>query len=95
MLQEIATPRELIWGLFPCSEPATMRLSSTILAAAACILFSACSSAHYRITLKDGRDFVVASQPEYVQKTGYYRYRDLLGKDALVRADEVLFIREQ
>ena len=71
-----------------------MRLPSLILTAAACCLLNACSTAHYKVTLKDGRDFVVASQPDYVEKTGYYRYRDLHGKDALVRADEVLFIRE-
>lgn len=59
------------------------------------VLLCACSQAHYRITLRDGREIVTASKPQFVAKTGYYRYRSLNGKDALVRADEVLHMQEQ
>ena len=69
----------------------TLKLVS---AALAVVLLSACSSTHYKITLRDGRDFTTASKPEYSAKTGYYKYRDLHGKNALVRADEVLFVNE-
>jgi hypothetical protein len=53
-----------------------------------------CSSSHYKVTLRDGREFMAANRPEYSAKTGYYRFRNLSNKDALVRADEVLLITE-
>ena len=59
------------------------------------LLLISCGSAHYKIVLRDGREFYTASRPNFVEKTGYYRYRALNGKDALVRADEVLFIHEE
>lgn len=71
-----------------------MRLPLLILATLCSALLSACSSHQYKISLRDGRDYVSASEPHFIEKTGYYRYRDLRGKDALVRSDEVLFIRE-
>ena len=72
-----------------------MLLMKFLLAAVCLCLLASCSSTQYKISLKDGRDFITENQPQYIEKTGYYRYRDLNGKDALVRADEVLFIREQ
>lgn len=72
-----------------------MPFSKFILFAVCCGLLAACSSTHYKISLRDGREFITANQPKFISKTGYYRYRDMNGKDALVRADEVLFIREQ
>jgi len=54
-----------------------------------------CSSPHYKITLRDGREFMSASKPEFSAKTGYYRFRALSGKDALIRADEILMMNEQ
>ena len=59
------------------------------------LLPASCSGTHHKIILRDGREFYTAGTPHYVEKTGYYRYRALNGKDALVRADEVLFINEQ
>ncbi len=57
---------------------------------------AACQSAgSYKITLKDGREFLSKDQPEYQRKTGYYRYRTFQDRDALLRADEVLMIQEQ
>lgn len=43
----------------------------------------------YKVTLLDGREFKTDSKPEFNTKTGYYKFRDLSGKDALVRADEI------
>ena len=59
------------------------------------LLLCACSHPHYRISLRSGGDIMTRNRPEYIQKTGYYRYRTLGGKDALVRGDEVLHIEEQ
>lgn len=56
---------------------------------------SCASSGHYRITLKDGRQFQASSKPEYVAKTGYYKYQNFQGRDALIRGDEVLLIEEE
>ena len=69
------------------------RLIQTGLASATLLLIS-CRSTH-KIVLKDGREIIAANTPRYVEKTGYYRYRALNGKDALVQRDEVLQILEQ
>ncbi len=47
---------------------------------------------NYRIQLKNGSEYSATSEPEYQRKTGYYRYKNLYGKDALLRAEEVLHI---
>ncbi len=59
------------------------------------VVMMSCSTTHYKITLRDGREFMTASKPEYSEKTGYYRFRALTGKDALIRADEILMMNEQ
>lgn len=59
------------------------------------LLLAGCASAHYKISLRAGGEIITASKPKYISKTGYYRYRAINGKDALVRADEVLQIVEQ
>ncbi len=67
----------------------------SILALGCCFIITACSSTQpYKISLRDGRELMSAGEPRFVQKTGYYRYRDQHGKDALVRADEVLTIQQ-
>lgn len=58
----------------------------------ALFLESCSSSSSYKITLKDGREFIAASQPKMQRKTGYYRYKNFQGRDALIRAEEVLLI---
>lgn len=55
---------------------------------------AACGSRQYRITLKDGREFMTASKPEFSAKTGYYKFRGLNEKDSLIRADEILMMNE-
>lgn len=60
----------------------------------AAILVS-CGSPMYRITLKDGRQFQSAGKPDFQEKTGYYRYQTHEGRDALIRADEVLLIEQE
>lgn len=64
------------------------------LAALAMLACTGCSSAHYKITLRDGREFMTASKPEYNSKTGYYKFRALNDKDALIRSDEILMMNE-
>ncbi len=59
------------------------------------LFFCACSHTHYVISLRSGDTITTASKPEFIEKTGYYRYRAVNGKDALVRADEVLHLQEQ
>lgn len=60
-----------------------------------CALLSAgCSTTHYKITLRDGREFMTASRPEFNTKTGYYKFRGLNDKDALIRSDEILMMNE-
>ena len=63
-------------------------------AAGALVLAGCASSAQYRITLKDGREFMTASTPEFNTKTGYYKFRTHNDKDALIRADEILMMNE-
>lgn len=71
---------------------ATARIVTT---AALALLLTSCGSPTYRISLKDGRQFLSDGKPEFQQKTGYYQYQNLQGRDALVRADEVLMIEQQ
>ena len=66
-----------------------------ILAVILTVLLASCGSPLYRISLKDGRQFLASGKPEFQEKTGYYQYRNLQGRDALVRADEVLLIEQQ
>jgi hypothetical protein len=59
-------------------------------------LISSCqSTGSYKITLKDGREYLCKGPPDFVGKTGYYRYRTFQNRDAMLRADEVLMIEEQ
>jgi hypothetical protein len=53
------------------------------------------STAPHKIRLKDGREVICSGQPEYQEKTGYYRYRTLDKRDAVIRADEVAGITGQ
>lgn len=77
----------------------TMRRLLLILPAislAACSMPSMlASTAPYTIKLKDGREVLSAGEPQYQEKTGYYRYRTPQKRDALIRADEVVKIVEQ
>jgi hypothetical protein len=70
-----------------------MRLLS--LTAVLCLMCSCQSAGSYKITLKDGRQYLCKGKPEFVSKTGYYRYKTFQDRDALLRADEVLMIEEQ
>lgn len=58
-------------------------------------LLAGCGSDQYRITLKDGREFIATGKPEFQTKTGYYQYENPQGRDALIRADEVLIIEPE
>ncbi len=60
-----------------------------------CLLSSCQSTGSYKITLKDGREYLCKGSPDFVGKTGYYRYRTFQDRDAMLRADEVLMIEEQ
>jgi hypothetical protein len=59
-----------------------------------CLLVGCQSGANHKITLKDGREFICKGEPQFVGKTGYYRYRTFQGRDAMLRADEVLMIED-
>jgi hypothetical protein len=67
------------------------RLLFTIVCA---LSLAACSTHSYKITLRDGREFMTASKPEFSAKTGYYKFRGLNEKDSLIRADEILMMNE-
>ena len=71
-----------------------MRSLALSIALLALVALASCSSTNYRINLKDGRELYSSSQPYFVSKTGYFRYKDLGGKDALVRAEEVVTINK-
>ena len=60
-----------------------------------CLVSSCQSTGSYKITLKDGRQYLCKGCPDFVGKTGYYRYRTFQDRDAMLRADEVLMIEEQ
>jgi hypothetical protein len=47
------------------------------------------STAPHKIKLKDGREVMCSGEPQYQEKTGYYRYRTTDHRDAVIRADDV------
>lgn len=53
------------------------------------------SSAPYKIKLRDGREVMSTGQPHLQEKTGYYYYRTQDKREAVIRADEVVMIKEQ
>lgn len=75
-----------------CMPPFKRPLSLLLLTM---VLASCQSSGSYKITLKDGRQYVCKGRPEYQGKTGYYRYRTFQDRLSMLRADEVLMIEEQ
>ena len=81
---------------FLCPSPPMSILRLLGLFAVLCLMCSCQSSAgSFKITLKDGRQYLCKGRPEFVTKTGYYRYKTFQDRDALLRADEVLMIEEQ
>jgi uncharacterized metal-binding protein len=71
-----------------------VRLCNALAALTLLFACAGCSSTHYKITLRDGREFMTASKPEFNSKTGYYKFRALNDKDALIRSDEILMMNE-
>jgi hypothetical protein len=72
----------------------TARFCNALVALTLLFACAGCSSTHYKITLRDGREFMTASKPEFNSKTGYYKFRALNDKDALIRSDEILMMNE-
>jgi hypothetical protein len=69
------------------------RFFRVLIPAVSLLLICSCGSSEtYRMTLRDGREFIAASQPQMQRKTGYYRYKTFQGRDALIRAEEVILI---
>jgi hypothetical protein len=60
----------------------------------ASLLCSCQAGGNYKITLKDGREFLCKGSPKFIGKTGYYRYKTFQDRDAMLRADEVLMIED-
>lgn len=58
-----------------------------------CMLTSCASSPHI-IELRGGRELIAINEPVYQSKTGYFRYVDRNGRDAMVRAKDVVHIVE-
>lgn len=58
------------------------------------LLVSGCGSSPYKITLRDGREYLTATRPEFNEKTGYYKFRNQGDRDALIRSDEILMMQE-
>lgn len=73
----------------------TLLLRTLSIVALALSIASCQSTGSYKITLKDGRQYMCKGRPEFQGKTGYYRYRTFQDRDSLLRADEVLMIEEQ
>ena len=67
-----------------------------LFAIAIAALLSCCGSTSlWKIQLKDGREFLSKTKPELQAKTGYYRYKNIQGRDALLQAQEVLMVEQQ
>jgi hypothetical protein len=67
----------------------------TLVVILACTFLSTgCGSSPYKITLRDGREYLTANRPEFNPKTGYYKFRSVGDRDALIRSDEILMMQE-
>ena len=77
--------------LFACLRPMRVTPCFCLLLAFA---LTSCSSHPWQIMLRDGRQFQASTKPELQRKTGYYRYQNLQGRDALLREEEVLMIEQ-
>lgn len=53
------------------------------------------STSPHKIKLKDGREVMCTGEPQYQAKTGYYFYRTVDKRDAVIRADDVAGIVEK
>lgn len=71
-----------------------IRLMRTAIHFGALSLLVSCASSPHVIELRSGRELNAMNEPEYKSKTGYFRYVDQDGRDAMVRADDVLHIVE-
>lgn len=57
-------------------------------------LLASCASSPHVIELRSGRELIAMGEPEFQPKMGYFRYVDKDGRDAMVRAEDVLHIVE-
>ncbi len=87
-------PCERIYEVPYSILPSPMKLIFRTALCFIALVLTTCGSTHYKITLRDGREFMTASKPEFNQKTGYYKFRGLNNKDALIRSDEILMMNE-
>jgi hypothetical protein len=69
-------------------------LSLFLLITVTLLSVTACRSPHYKMQLRDGREVLAITPPEFQTKTGYYRFRNLNGKDSLLMREEVLLIEQ-
>jgi hypothetical protein len=72
-----------------------MAIARSLLILILSLLIASCGSTDtWRISTRDGRQFLCEGEPQFQTKTGYYRYRNFQGRDALIRADEVVQIEQ-
>lgn len=67
----------------------TLFLSVLLLLPACSMSDMLVSTTPHKIKLKDGREVLCNGEPQYQEKTGYYRYRTPDKRDGVIRADEV------
>lgn len=53
------------------------------------------STTPHKIKLKNGSEVLCSGEPQYQPKTGYYYYRTLDKRNAVIRADDVARIVEK
>lgn len=70
-----------------------MRIKKVIVLTLASLILTGCSSPQ-RITLKDSTIIETRDRLKYNEKTGFYRYEDLSGKNKNINRDSILKIEE-
>lgn len=70
-----------------------MEIKKSLTIALVSVILTGCSSPQ-RITLKDSTVIETRNSLKYNEKTGFYRYEDLSGKNKNINRDSILKIEE-
>ena len=70
------------------------RRITLLLAAVMLLALTGCSSI-YQVHLKDGTVVYSKGRPDYIRKSGFYRFKDLSGKKVQVNKDRVVKIEQK
>ena len=82
-------PFDPVIAVMKALRPAILKLLPILLLYACSMPDLLVSTAPHKIKLKNGHEVLCDGEPQFQEKTGYYRYRTPDKRDGVIRADEV------